>query len=166
MNERPTADNGADPVREEPRPSFASLVGHQYMNLMTFRKDGRAVRTPVWFADDSSNGEVYVYTMGDSGKVKRIRNNGSVLVGPSDRRGRPLGPEEPGVARILPPAAGASAEKTLNRKYGLQKRAFGLAMKALGKAEGIVYLGISSTPGGANAAGTTESTAGRPEDGS
>ena len=29
---------------------FASLQGHKYINVETFRKNGQGVRTPVWFA--------------------------------------------------------------------------------------------------------------------
>lgn len=137
-------------VGEAPRPGrtagFETLRGRRYANLTTFRKSGEGVRTPVWFAEGASGGELYVYTMGDSGKAKRVRNGGGALVGPSDRRGGALGTEEPAVACILPPGEEAAAEAALNRKYGLQKRAFGLVVRALGKAQGRVYLGIAPAP--------------------
>ena len=47
--------------------------GRNYLNLETYRKSGVAVRTPVWFAEQG--GILYLYTLADSGKVKRIRNN-------------------------------------------------------------------------------------------
>ena len=59
----------------------------KYLNLETFRKTGVGVRTPVWFAEDpaSANGApvtFYVYTLPDSGKAKRVRNNPKVRVHP------------------------------------------------------------------------------------
>jgi hypothetical protein len=52
----------------------------KYLNIETFRKNGEGVRTPVWFVQD---GEVlYARTIANSGKVKRIRNNGQVKIAP------------------------------------------------------------------------------------
>lgn len=31
-------------------PCFAPLLGHKYLSLITFRKSGAAVATPIWFA--------------------------------------------------------------------------------------------------------------------
>src|SRR5260370_23304631 len=72
---------------------FASFAGHKYLNLETFKKSGQGVKTPVWFAAepsvelDSNDAKLYVYTIGVSGKVKRIRNNPRVNVAPCDMRG-------------------------------------------------------------------------------
>jgi PPOX class probable F420-dependent enzyme len=55
---------------------FAGLTGYECVCLTTFRKNGEAVPTPVWFAE--SDGKLYIYTANSSGKVKRIRNNASV----------------------------------------------------------------------------------------
>ncbi|NBY56957.1 MAG: hypothetical protein EBQ57_01230 [Actinobacteria bacterium] len=45
----------------------------KYVSLVTFRRDGRAVATPVWFA--AVGEEFGVITETNVGKVKRIRNN-------------------------------------------------------------------------------------------
>lgn len=61
----------------------------QYLNIETFRKNGQGVKTPVWFAQ---NGEtLHIWTGISSGKVKRIRNNGSVRIAPSTASGEALG---------------------------------------------------------------------------
>jgi len=71
---------------------FAAFAGHKYLNLETFKKSGEGVKTPVWFAADpsasldSSDAKLYVYTIGVSGKVKRIRNNPRVKIAPCDMR--------------------------------------------------------------------------------
>ena len=44
-----------------------------YFSLATFRKSGVAVETPVWFAGDKQT--YYVFSAGQAGKVKRLRNS-------------------------------------------------------------------------------------------
>lgn len=108
---------------------FATLRGKQYINLTTFRKNGAAVATPVWFAQDGER--LFVMTTAETGKIKRIRNNGAVLVGVSDARGRAKGPTLSGMARVLPDTQAGRIEGLLNRKYGLIKRGFDLLMALL-----------------------------------
>src|SRR4051812_9023789 len=81
--------------------AFASLHGQKYMNLITYRKSGEAVTTPVWFVE--RNGRLYVMTQANAGKVKRIRRNGRVQVAPATMRGQALGPAVDALARELPP---------------------------------------------------------------
>jgi uncharacterized protein len=50
----------------------------KYVSLTTFRRDGTAVSTPVWFVPE--NGSLLVETDGNSYKVKRIRRNDNVSV--------------------------------------------------------------------------------------
>lgn len=117
------------------QPAFQNLNGHQYMALTTYRRSGAGVPTPVWFAQDGDR--LYIITVDGSGKVKRIRNNAGVHVAPSDARGRVLGPEAAGAARVLPPAEATHADACLNRKYGFQKRVFDL-MGVLGRRKRVV----------------------------
>ena len=51
----------------------AEIHGQNYISLATFRKNGAAVYTPVWFAEDA--GKLYVMTGTKFWKYKRIRNN-------------------------------------------------------------------------------------------
>tara|TARA_B100001287_G_C22241737_1_gene326279 strand:+ start:92 stop:472 length:381 start_codon:yes stop_codon:yes gene_type:complete len=44
-----------------------------YINLSTKKRDGTYVNTPVWFAHANPS-TLYVYSVKNSGKVKRIRN--------------------------------------------------------------------------------------------
>jgi PPOX class probable F420-dependent enzyme len=123
------------PVQSTP---FDLVRDHQYINLITFRKNGQSVTTPVWFAQQGER--LYVMTVDGSGKVKRIRNCARVEVGPSDRAGKPLGPTVLASARILPASENARADDLLNQKYGIQKRAFDAMMKLRGVER--VYLEI------------------------
>ena len=77
---------------------FTHLRGRHYIDLVTFRKTGAGVHTPVWFAE--ADGRLYIFTRPDAGKMKRIRNNPRVEVAPSTMRGRPLGPHVAATARI------------------------------------------------------------------
>src|SRR5215207_10048516 len=71
----------------------------KYLNLVTYRKSGAAVATPLWFVEEG--GVLYVRTPARSGKVKRLRNNPRVRAVPSDRRGNPKGVWIDGRARIV-----------------------------------------------------------------
>jgi uncharacterized protein len=91
------------------------IHGQKYISLATFRKDGTAVSTPVWFGEDDTR--LYVMTRSDMGKCKRIRNNPQAKIAPCTVRGRITGPELAATARILPPEEFARARQTINRKY-------------------------------------------------
>ncbi len=102
--------------------SFANVAGKKYLSLASFRKNGQAVRTPLWFAEE--NGKLYFMTRDDSWKYKRIRNNPRVLVAPCTGRGRITGPDVAGRARILESSEFAAARRALERKYWLMRLSF------------------------------------------
>jgi PPOX class probable F420-dependent enzyme len=91
---------------------LADLKGSQPALLVTFRRNGKLVPSPVWLAVDSA-GRGYLSTENTSGKVKRIRNHPEVLVAASTMRGRPKGPVLKAQARVLPKDEWARAEDTL-----------------------------------------------------
>lgn len=118
---------------------WASLQNENYINLTTFRKNGEGVATPVWFAE--LNGKLVVYTVDNTGKVKRIRNNGRVEVAACNARGNQIhGPVLQGHARILPLSEADTAEHVLNRKY-FMKRFFNLFARL--RKETRAYIEIS-----------------------
>jgi PPOX class probable F420-dependent enzyme len=96
------------------------FAGQQYLCLESFRKNGQGVRTPVWFAE--GDGLFYVYTLADSFKIKRIRNNPHVRIAPCDVRGKVKGEWVDATASILDQAGDRRTHELLNRKYGLLKR--------------------------------------------
>src|ERR1700675_3589840 len=95
------------------------LHGQKYISLGTFRKDGTKVATPVWFGEEGD--KLYVMTISDMGKTKRIRNNPQVTVAPCTVRGKVTGAEFAAQARLLPPEEHAQARKAINRKYLLAR---------------------------------------------
>jgi len=102
---------------------LAGFAGQKYLNLETFKKSGDGVKTPVWFAAepstdlDSTAAKLYVYTIGVSGKVKRIRNNPRVKVAPCDMRGGLKGNWVSARAEIVTGADAEHGMKLLNKKY-------------------------------------------------
>ena len=102
---------------------FSGLAGQKYLNLETFKKNGTGVKTPVWFAaepgDDlsSASARLYVYTIENTGKVKRLRNNGKVRLAPCDARGKVLGEWVDARAELISGAELAHADAVLNKKY-------------------------------------------------
>ena len=117
---------------------FDALAGHRYARLSTFRKNGRAVPTPVWFARVGEN--LYVVTGRNTGKAKRIRSNPDVALAPSDFRGRPKGPDLRAAAGITDERRGGPADRALQSKYGWQYRVFKLVERWRGAEEEMVFL--------------------------
>ena len=110
---------------------FYHLRGHKYCLLVTYKRSGQAVPTPVWFG--LGDGRLYVRSDADAAKVKRIRNDPRARVGPCTARGKPLGPPAEGRARVLDERSEiAAAEAALEANYGLGRRLYERAGGALG----------------------------------
>jgi len=122
-------------------PDFAGLREHKHALLVTFRKDGTAVPTPVWFAllDDR---RLVVSAEERTAKVRRIRRDPRARVVPCDPRGKPLGPGVDASARVL--AAEEECERAavaLDRRYGRMRRGY---HKLMFDEAGMVHLEISA----------------------
>jgi PPOX class probable F420-dependent enzyme len=100
----------------------SEIHGQKYISLASFRKNGVAVYTPIWFAE--ANGLLYVMTNSKSGKYKRIRNNPKVKIAPCTMRGKIIGPEFPAKVRILSPDEFPQARRLINTKYWLARIPF------------------------------------------
>lgn len=95
--------------------SPSALSGRKYISLETFRRNGTAVRTPVWFAE--ADGALYVYSLADAGKVKRIRATPRVRVAPCNLRGNLQGGWLEAEARAVDGAEEKRGHALLNQKY-------------------------------------------------
>lgn len=95
----------------------------KYVSLVTFRKSGEPVATPVWFAD--LGGSFGVITETNVGKVKRIRNNPRVTITPCDMRGQLLdgAATYSASARIVSGSEAIRVRKAIRRKYPFAYRA-------------------------------------------
>lgn len=104
---------------------FDQWTKQKYLSLETFRKNGVGVKTPVWFVLDGD--VLFVNTGANSGKVKRIRNNGGVNIAPCKMDGTVLGYWLPAQAREIQDSdTSQKVGYLLDRKYGLMKKMFGL----------------------------------------
>jgi PPOX class probable F420-dependent enzyme len=97
-----------------------ALAQERFISITSFKRDGTAVSTPVWCANE--NGSLLVYSERDSGKVKRIRHDGHVRIAPCSARGRLRGPAVDAAARIV--GDSAEVETLLARKYGWMWRGY------------------------------------------
>jgi PPOX class probable F420-dependent enzyme len=93
-------------------------AAEKYVSLVTYRRNGVEVKTPVWIAKVSRL--YYVFSAGDAGKVKRIRATPRVRLAACDVRGNVRGPWIEAHARIvLDPTLIAEVRRALRRKYGV-----------------------------------------------
>jgi hypothetical protein len=120
---------------------FSGLRGHKYALLVTFRRSGDPVPTPVWFGLDGDD-RLYVRSDADAAKVRRLRADPRVLVGPSDARGKPLGPLAAGTGRECAPEETDRAESALRASYGLGRRLF---ESLIGERTPSTYLEVKAT---------------------
>jgi len=105
--------------------------GEEFINLETFYESGKGVRTPVWFTQEGDI--LWVRTVAGSYKVQRVNATGRANVAPCDRVGNVLGEWVPGTAvELSDEATEERVNGMLNKKYGLQKKAF----DAMGRAQG------------------------------
>ena len=98
------------------------LGTEKYVLLTTFRKDGRAVPTPVWIVPDGDG--LAFTTPRVAGKTKRIRNGARVTLTPCDMRGNVAAGAEVVEAHARMGTVGdlPRVEKSLAKKYGLLAR--------------------------------------------
>lgn len=102
------------------RAELQQFAGQKYLNLETFKKNGEGVKTPLWFADD--DGKFYIYTLDNSWKVKRLRNNARVRVAPCDMRGNVKGEWVEARAEVVGEAEAKRGQRLLDAKYGWMKK--------------------------------------------
>ena len=120
----------------------ADLARERYVSLATFRRDGAEVRTPIWFA--MIDERLVMVTGGDSGKVKRLRNNPRVRIAPCDARGGVHGPWREGAVRIVTePREIAEAHAMLRAKYGWQVWLLDVVARLTGRTRRRAWLEVS-----------------------
>jgi PPOX class probable F420-dependent enzyme len=87
-----------------------------YLNLETFRRNGAGMKTPVWFVQQGE--KLYVRTIADSGKVKRIRNISRINISPCRVDGEPIGNWS--AARGREVQSTSTFEESINRLFDLK----------------------------------------------
>ena len=121
--------------------TLEQLGAEKYVLLTTFRRDGRAVPTPLWVVPDGPG--LAFWTPAGTGKVKRIRNSGRVTVAACDVRGHVRGAAIEARARIGDAADLRRVGEGLKRKYGLMGRLSLLGSKLRRGADGTLAILVS-----------------------
>jgi PPOX class probable F420-dependent enzyme len=98
--------------------NVSQFLNQKYINLETYRRNGQAVRTTVWFVMDA--GTIYIRTDMNSGKVKRIKNNPNIRITPSGARGQLKGKWIEGKIKMAGSLELEHANQLLEQKYGIQ----------------------------------------------
>jgi uncharacterized protein len=118
-----TAPAGARTIADAPRTgTVAEVAARKRTLLVTFRRSGVPVATPVWAAE--ADGCFYVRSERTAGKIKRLRNDSRVLIAPCTVRGRPLGAPLEARASVVVAEREPLAERALTRRYGLGRALF------------------------------------------
>lgn len=121
---------------------FTTFDHQSYLNLETFRKNGGGVKTPVWFVQDGDT--LFVRTIANSGKVKRIRHHQQVHIAPCKADGTLLGEWlEASAQEVNNPEIGRSVDRLLGKKYGLMNFLLSLASSLQGRKNTIIEIKVT-----------------------
>ncbi len=121
-----------------------TLEKENYLSLVTFRKTGKEVATPIWFALEDGN--AYALTMANSGKIKRLRNSSRSRVTACDARGKVHGQWLDTETVILGQTADQEeARLALRRKYKVQMAVTDLFGWITGRIKRRAYLRITQS---------------------
>ena len=101
------------------RPIESWTATAKYLALVTYRRDGTAVSTPVWFVTDGDR--LLVWTDASSGKVRRICSDPRVSVAACDVRGRLRSTAATGRACVLDDSVGPRVHGLLRCKHPIMK---------------------------------------------
>lgn len=96
----------------------------EYVNLVTFKKDGSSITTPVWVAPYQNS--LVVTTSLNAGKVKRIKNNGKATIYVTNQTGSKKLSESLNVSASLISDSKDKSEavEKIKKKYGLISKMF------------------------------------------
>lgn len=111
-----------------------ALGAARFIALTTFKKNGDAVQTPMWVAQEDDR--LIMFTPQESGKAKRLRSNRHVTLVPSGRLGKVRASEKPvkGTAEVVTePLEVKRLQELIRRKYGIEYRLVMLLERVLAR---------------------------------
>lgn len=126
-----------------------TISSEKYVSLVTFRRSGEAVASPVWIAP-LADGRAGFTTEASSGKVKRIRNNPAITLQPCSMRGN-VAPDAPTIsatAMVVTGSTYTAVHDAIHTKYGLMVTLMGVAdtfRKLIGKQQTPTAIVINFT---------------------
>lgn len=119
------------------------LLASKYLSLGTWRKNGAVVDTPVWFAPGDDDA-LYVFSSGDAGKVKRLRNSSRARVAPCSVSGKVGGDWIAANAEIIESDDDIEqAYQALRHRYGARMLVTDFFSKLAGKMSKRVFIRIT-----------------------
>lgn len=137
----------AAPAAAAPADLLARFPG-KYLSLTSYKRDGTAVATPVWFVID--DGRLLVKTDGRSGKAKRIRRDPSVMVASCNPGGRMRSDPVPARAELLPAGEMKRVDELMARKYRIDRililPVYRLVQRLRGAGSGNDEVALAITP--------------------
>lgn len=98
---------------------LAARIPGKYVSLVSFKRDGTPVATPLWFVVDGER--LLAMTDAHSAKAKRIRRNPEVTVAPCKASGRLIGEPIAARAEIVPSGEVEPAQRLMARKYRVDR---------------------------------------------
>jgi PPOX class probable F420-dependent enzyme len=96
---------------------LGAISGAKTIQLVTYKRDGTAVATPVSVA--VAGDRAFFRTYDQAGKARRLRRDPRVEVAPATFRGRVTGPGAPARAVLLDSGQAAVAARALARRHRL-----------------------------------------------
>ena len=118
-----------------------ALDREPFISLVTFRRTGVGVATPVWFA--VHDGRLWVFSESRAGKVKRLRNDARARFAACSVRGRVHGAWHEARAHVVAdPDQVREAYAALHAKYGWQMRVTDFFSRLTGRIHGRAILAI------------------------
>ena len=118
-----------------------SLEKGSYISFSTRKKSGDFVATPVWFAPDGDS--YYLFSAGEAGKVKRLRNFSESQIAACTVSGKVTGVWLDTHAHLVDkPADSKKALAALRRKYGWQMAIGDIFANLTGKMQQRQYIRV------------------------
>jgi hypothetical protein len=118
-----------------------TISQEKYVSVATLRKTGVAVATATWIVP-LDGGRVGILTSSASGKAKRLRNNPSVTLQPSDVRGQVKVGTTPVTGTVELVTTGPDFEGITSRV----KAKYGLMVPIMRLVDGVRHLGKGPFP--------------------
>jgi PPOX class probable F420-dependent enzyme len=112
----------------------------EYMSFSTLKKSGDFVATPVWFAP--LEGSYYVFSAGNAGKVKRLRNFTDAKIARCTATGKITGEVFEADAYLLQGSDEKLALKALHLKYGFKMKIADFFSDLTGKTRKRAYIRV------------------------
>lgn len=120
---------------------FSELTG-TYVLLVTYKRDGTPIPSPVWFARDGDT--LFVWTEINAFKAKRLRNDPRALLAPCTSRGVPTGDPVAATGRVLTDGAERRhAAAVIRSQWGIGRKLFERMSRPV---TDVHYLAFEATP--------------------